>query len=312
MRERGLYFLGIDGGGTKTEFLLVDEEGAVINRLISEGCNPMDVGIDRCIAILKLGIEQTCKDISLDTVNVFAGVAGGSSGDMKSRIYQFLSGMGFHRFQNDSDSLNIIAAGLDDTPGIAMIMGTGICAFVQSDFGLSRVAGWGFFFDNGGSAFNIGRDGINAYYCALDGSGDPTMLTELFSTRIKEMRASEVSKNNSIVEDHQYLLAELYEGGKKLIASFAPMVFSAADEGDAVSASIIERNMQQAAHIIEAAGKKFPESMAEIPVVIAGGLTKQERLLDYIANYLNNPKRYLLTSLNTQPVVGAINLAKRL
>lgn len=40
-------FLGIDGGGTKTEFVLVSSEGYVLKRLVKSGCNPNDIGYDQ-------------------------------------------------------------------------------------------------------------------------------------------------------------------------------------------------------------------------------------------------------------------------
>jgi transcriptional regulator with XRE-family HTH domain len=71
------YFLGIDGGGTKTQFLLCDEKGNEIcsNRL--EGCNPCDIGIEESKKILKQGIYKTCGNIPLANVVLYAGISGG-------------------------------------------------------------------------------------------------------------------------------------------------------------------------------------------------------------------------------------------
>ena len=40
------YYIGIDSGGTKTEFILADAEGSVISRAVDSGCNPLDIGAD--------------------------------------------------------------------------------------------------------------------------------------------------------------------------------------------------------------------------------------------------------------------------
>ena len=40
------YYIGIDSGGTKTEFILADAEGSVISRAVDSGCNPLDIGVD--------------------------------------------------------------------------------------------------------------------------------------------------------------------------------------------------------------------------------------------------------------------------
>ena len=310
-------YLGIDGGGTKTELALADAQGNIIKSLIVEGCNPMDVGIERTKQILKSAIYEICGDIPLSSVNVFAGIAGGSSGSMKAQLFGFFKELGIRIVGNDSDSLNIIAAGLGSKNGIAIIMGTGICAFAQSNGSLSRVAGWGYFFDNGGSAFNIGRDALNAYYCALDGSGAPTILTEKINAWMEEHIIPEIEKSDSgngldSTPMHQLLLGQLYAGGKRMISGFAPMVFEAAHEKDVVAQAIVQRNMAEAAHVIETAGEKLGDTQYPISVVIAGGLTKQGRLLEYIYQEFKNPELYQLKTLDYAPVIGAVNLARAL
>ena len=75
----GTYYLGIDGGGTKKALALSDEEGNIIRTHKTEGCNPVDIGIDRVKEILKDAIYEICKDISLSSVYCFAGIAGGDS-----------------------------------------------------------------------------------------------------------------------------------------------------------------------------------------------------------------------------------------
>ena len=78
---KGRSLLGIDGGATKTEFVLFYEDGHVLNRITLEGCNPNVCGIEKSCAILKSGIggaayvfgalkeakEHGCKTISLSS-----------------------------------------------------------------------------------------------------------------------------------------------------------------------------------------------------------------------------------------------------
>ena len=69
-----IFYLGIDGGGTKTELALADQQGNIIKNLFAEGCNPMDVGIEKTKQILKAAIYEICGDIPLARVKVFAGI----------------------------------------------------------------------------------------------------------------------------------------------------------------------------------------------------------------------------------------------
>ena len=54
-------FLGIDGGGTKTEFLLVSADGYVQKRLVKCGCNPNDIGYSKMISLILDGIGDILK-----------------------------------------------------------------------------------------------------------------------------------------------------------------------------------------------------------------------------------------------------------
>lgn len=223
-----MYFLGIDGGGTKTAFALADPTGTILRSFRLEPCNPFDVGIENAKTVLKNGISQICDGIPLSSVVLFAGLAGGKAGNFADTFADFFNEFHFAASQIGSDNENIIAAGLHGRDGITMIMGTGVCSYVVKNNTYHRVAGWGYLFDEGGSAYNIGRDALSKYFSACDGSGEETSL----SRRIEEMTGD----NPSV------LLNDLYEGGKKVIASYARLVFEEAEKGDTVSLAILHRN----------------------------------------------------------------------
>ena len=295
--EQQIYLLGIDGGGTKTELALTDSERKIIRTLQVEGCNPMDIGIEESKKILREAILQICEGIPYSSIAMFAGIAGGASPAMKNALNHFFKEFKFYCFANDSDNLNIIAAGLGKRDGIIMIMGTGVCAYTQVKGSYIKTAGWGYLIDNGGSAYNIGRDGLNAYYCALDQTGPQTALTEIIQQKYKGTE--------------QTLLQRLYEGKKKVIASFAPLVYQAAEEGDLVAKEIIKRNMSVVASIIQTAGKPL-EGAEKIPVIIAGGLSREKITQKYLEEEMLYPERYEMRVLDEKPVCGAVILAYEL
>ncbi len=291
-----IYFLGIDGGGTKTALALADEDGNIIRTLKTEGCNPVDIGIDRVKVILKDAIYEICKDISLSSVYCFAGIAGGTSADMQPKIKEIFEEFGFKAFANDSDNKNIIESGLGDADGMTVIMGTGVCVFKQINKQHSRIAGWGYFIDNGGSGYNLGRDALNAYFTAYDKTGEDTLITE------------EIDK--IYPGGPQKLIGYIYNGGKKVVASFAPAVFSALEKGDRVAERILKQNTDEVVKFIETAAKDFGDG--KIPVVLAGGITSQKCVVDNIKNSLTNAHRYDIKALDKEPVYGAVNLAFKL
>ena len=295
-KANAVYYLGIDGGGTKTTLALADADGNIIRKIRADTCNPVDIGFENATAVLRNGIYDVCQDIPFSSIYAFAGIAGGTAADMKEKFRDFFSGFHFAAFDNDSDNQNIIAAGLGEKDGMTLILGTGICAFVQKGRQHTRVAGWGYLIDNGGSGYNLGRDALDAYFCALDNSGPQTLLCEEISAIYPDAA--------------QKLLGHIYEGGKKAIAAFAPAVFNAVRKGDEVATNILKRNMQYAAHILETAAEHFAQDQ-KIPVILAGGLTKQDIVVELLKNVLKKPERYDIQVLSADPVCGALMLAQK-
>ena len=130
-QEDPSFFLGIDGGATKTDFALADGEGRIISRTLLGSSNPVDIGIEAAMEVLEAGIRHVCRGISLRRISMFAGISGGTSGDNRERLHAFFSGFHFAKFDNGSDAQPIVAAGLQDRDGMVVIMGTGSVVFVQ-------------------------------------------------------------------------------------------------------------------------------------------------------------------------------------
>lgn len=297
--DESVYYLGIDGGGTKTELALSDPEGKIVSRLFMDGCNPNTVGIERTKRIIEDGIIQACKDVPLSSVVVYAGIAGCASEIYADEIKTMLEKMSLAAFDVGSDNNNIVAAGLGNNEGITMILGTGICSYVVKKEETKRIAGWGYLFDNGGSAFHIGRDAINAYFSAYDGTGEETTLVH----RIKQ----------AFGYSNEELLKYLYSGGNKLVSSYAMYVFEEAEKGDKVSVSILKKHIAEIARLIRASLSHFSDYDKKIPVILGGGLTNQALLLPYLLDELGDDiKSCSIQVLDVPPVNGALELAKAL
>jgi len=297
--DEAIYYLGIDGGGTKTEFALSDPNGKIVCRLFLDGCNPNTVGIERAKRIIEDGVIQVCKDVPLPSVVVYAGIAGCASESYADEIKSMLNKMSFAACDVGSDNNNIVAAGLGENEGITMILGTGICAYVVKKEETKRIAGWGYLFDNGGSAFHIGRDAINAYFSAYDGTGEETSLVQ----RIKQ----------TFSDSNAEFLKYLYSGGNKLVSSYAMCVFDEAEKGDKVSITILKKHIAEIAKLIRASLSYFSDDKESIPVILGGGLTNQALLLPYLLDELgDDTKRCKIQVLDIPHVSGALELAKSL
>ncbi len=290
------YLLGIDGGGTKTLLSLTESDGTPIRQVSTDCSNPNDIGIDRARDILKKGIYDVCADIPFSSVVCFAGIAGCTSGGMQKHFDEFFQSFGFLAFKTDTDNANIIAAGLGENNGITLILGTGVCSFLWKNGERTQVGGRGYFIDNGGSAFDIGRDALITYYREKDGCGKKSEITRLM--------------DEAGFKSLQDLLFHIYDKGKKYVASFAPFVYKAAQLEDKVAHEIIKRNMENAAVFVLANAKKL--SQKKIPLILAGGLTKDELTISYLKSALDEKYDFDIIKLDCEPVEGAVHLAKKM
>lgn len=289
------YFLGIDGGATKTEFVLADTAGSVLCRHFEGSCNPVDIGMDMAQKVLEAGIRTVCKGVPMRRIAMFAGISGGISGNNREIFHDFFAKFPFARFDNGSDAQLIVAAGLGQSDGIAVIMGTGSVAFVQKDGVMHRIGGLGYLFDNGGNGYCIGRDVIRAALTAEDGSGKETLLHKLATEKIGNISAMAA-------------LSDFYALGKRGVASFAPLAFTAADMGDTVARNILRRNMKEIAILLDSGRKKL--GAEQVSVVFVGGLTNRwDNLLPEILDQLPEKECYELSVYAGRAVNGALALA---
>lgn len=70
-------FLAIDGGGSKTEFLLTDAElNHVRSFVINEGANPWHGTVEKTCEVMRDGLKQLSEEERAKTVYVYAGISG--------------------------------------------------------------------------------------------------------------------------------------------------------------------------------------------------------------------------------------------
>ena len=291
------YFLGIDGGGTKTAFKLTDKNGMLLNQIHKGPSNPHDIGIEQTLAVLKDGINAVCKGIPYNKVTLFAGLAGfGTVGDSTPVLTHFLDKFGFFAYGSGNDIENIAALS-DYEKCVLVIMGTGFNVYAINGSEKKCFAGWGQLFDEGGCGYTLGRDAITAALCAKDGSGKHTLLTKLFTQRLGQAPDTHLSK--------------FYEGGKRYIAEFADLVFLAAAAGDAIAQEILEKNAAFVARKLNTALKAL-DTDSEVPVVFAGGISKQHAILFPLIQKHLGDFQYRLLHLEQEPVEGAILKSRKL
>lgn len=291
------YLLGIDGGATKTEFKLVEAygENREIAHCILGSSNPVDIGMENTKKILDQGIRQVCAGINMRQVSAFAGLSGGTLGDNKEILNEFLSHFDFAYFANGNDSLNVLEFGLSGENGVVVTMGTGIIAYCCFDGRYHRIAGWGPHIDKGGSGYNLGSDALDCALKYLDGRGGSKIIKELLEERLKKSIPDSVS--------------EIYRMGKSYVASFAPVVFEAYDMGDEYASEIIENNVKEVVKVINA-GLDFIQNKKG-KVLLCGGIVNQSEILKpFFRKHMESIENIIFTT--ERPVNGAVMVAEKL
>ena len=293
--EDAPFYLGIDGGGTKTAFALADETGRIIKTLRFEGCNPFDVGMKRSQEILENGVKEICTGISFRNVSLFAGISGGSTSGNRTIYQSFFEKFGFARAQCGSDIENAIGCGLRDQDGIAVILGTGSNVSIVQGGKRSHIGGYGNLFDESCSGYDLGRAAIVAALRAQDGSGPDTKLVKL----LRDACGCSAEEK----------LADFYAGGKTYIASFAHLIFDACAAGDAVAETILREKVHLLAGLIRPAVKRF-DPARPVPVAIVGGITHFAKEIEpLLKRELRDCTNMRLQFCKTEPVEGALFLA---
>ena len=87
--EHKKIMIAVDGGGTKTEFIMFSEDGVILEHLKLGGCNPNSVGIEASVEILCRGID-TFLNICHDVCGIYIGAAGVLLGTGASALAAYL------------------------------------------------------------------------------------------------------------------------------------------------------------------------------------------------------------------------------
>lgn len=285
--------IGIDGGGSKTEFILFSETGKILNRLVLTGSNPNTVGFQNAVHTLIMGIDTLLK-IEEDVCGIFSGISGLDSGSSKELKSLLTARYPTIKIQCENDVFNVIASGSNPDQCIAAICGTGVAVYANNYGFLKRFGGRGYLLDEGGSGYHIGKDALCAALDAEDGIAEHSILVDLVQEKI----------GGTIWEQ----LQNIYKHDQSYIAAFAPCVFKAHEHGDAVAARILEKNAEHLARLIHLAAKS---GSMQKHIIASGSIFTKNTIFSEIL------KRKLMSGLELEishqpPVYGACMMCCKL
>lgn len=286
--------IGIDGGATKTEFVLIDETGRCLNTIVLPGCNPNACGVEKTLEILRQGIDFL-RPQEMNVAGIHFGGAGmfsGNYGDMVCAALQ--KAYPNLKISCANDISNVIACCEKPELCIAAISGTGCVVYSHRSGQLRRFGGIGYLFEGSGSGYDMGRDAITAALRAGDGLGESTLLTQLVEQRLGGPAWNSIQ--------------ELYRREPAYIASFSLLVSQAAEEDDPVAQQILRRNALHMASLIRAAHQHIPDARN---VILSGSLfANNDRFFQTVTEALD--PGLSVDRMTCPPVWGACLQAARL
>jgi len=161
------YFLGVDGGASKTAALVIDEEGQALGRGVAGPSNHLRVGIETATRNIERAVNIALVEAGMAIRQVeyaYCGIAGADHPAHRQRVIDSLR-IFFPRgnFIVDNDARPALTGAIGFGSGIVIISGTGSVAFGRNESGQeARAGGWGPTIGDEGSGYAIARDGLSA------------------------------------------------------------------------------------------------------------------------------------------------------
>jgi glucosamine kinase len=303
------YKIGVDGGGTKTECILVDATGSVVARHLAPGCNPNVVGTDQARLIVTdalvaltsspsfpLHLQLPSSTSSVSATLLFMSGAPGFWQEFAASLTDF------GRVTTAPDSLPTLELATHGRPGLVIHAGTGSFVAARSPDGAIHYAGGtGWRFGDPGSGYELGRRAISRALLELQGWLPPSRL----GPTVRDHTQLGDAADARAVTRYFYAHAE----PNRMIAALAPAILRLAAEGDHTAHQVL---IESATELLElanrVAAKLFPGTALDtIPTGLSGALLTHAT----VAAALTPRTPLPLTPITEAPIEGVRRLLLR-
>lgn len=295
-------FLGVDGGGSKTAFLLLDDGGTVVAEVEAGTSYYQEEGVDLVSQVLAHGIGKICAIAKIQPAQIeraFFGLPG--YGEARNDIPRLNdipeSLLGHTRYSCGNDMICGFAGSLAGQDGINVISGTGSMTYGERNGKGIRVGGWGELFGDEGSAYWIAVRGLNAFTRMSDGRFPRGPIYDA----IKE--SLNVEADFDVID----LVHRQWSGNRKAIAGLAKTIVNVAYSGDPMASQIMTDAAIELAGIVNATRTllRYPPDDV-VSVSYSGGVFSAEPIrsgFESAMHDLNLP--YEVTPPMFGPSIGA-------
>jgi len=191
---KNTYYIGIDGGGTKTNFILFDSDKNSIASVLMPTIHPAQTSFKEAVSILTEAREKlliNIKDCDYD-LKVGAGLGGyGINKDYRKKLEDEFSSV-FEEFRLYSDAYAAMLGALGGDDGILIIAGTG-------SIGLAKI---------GENTYRCGKAIISAALKESDGRNKKSKIYDLVLEYFKMNSVNDIATSDFTREHIAGLAAE--------------------------------------------------------------------------------------------------------
>lgn len=236
--------IGVDGGGSKTEIVALDQSDQVFRCLSKPASNYHVVGIEQAVQTITEGIREALQEESLKGIGIsLAGIdtpedwkimANGLKQKLKSLAQETL--IPYHEVPVvlENDAFGALMSVRGKFSGNVLAAGTGTVALgVNPEGTVFRVGGWGHLIGDQGSGYDIGRKALAATMASFDGYGPKSLLETKITEYLGLTQVPDISD-------------WLYRSRRtnKDVAALVPVVVETARKGDNISKLILDESGQ--------------------------------------------------------------------
>lgn len=297
------YFLGIDGGGTKTT-CAVGDETTLLAEATAGPSNIVRVGEVKSRESLHQAVRQACVAAGITPEQVARTCVGGSGAArpelaalMRSILAEILPGP----IEVVGDMETTLEAAFADGPGVIVIAGTGSMAYGRDPQGrTARAGGWGFAVGDEGSAHWIGRQAVGAVLRASD-QDDQTESSGLAKALFRAWGVAS--------------LLDLARAGNSIPPpDFAALFPSMVNSDDELARQVLRSAGRELAQLAATVSSSlFRDDKTTVPVAMTGGVFGHAELVRQVFyNELRRlDSRADVKQQLVEPVEGALRMARR-
>ena len=249
------FFLGCDGGGTKTDLVVVTGEGRLAASLHAPSTyylSSRSRGIDLVGEVLDEAVPAVCSQAGIapgDVRFAFFGLPG--YGEVRADVPRLDAAVAralqHGRFRCDNDMLCGWAGSLAGADGINVIAGTGSMTYGRRAGAGVRVGGWGELFGDEGSGYWIGIRALRAFSKMSDGRAERGPLHDVLR------RDMALDADIDLVG----LVLHQWQGARQQIAALAPAVREAALSGDRCAQAILTAAAAELVGLVDATRRRL-------------------------------------------------------